>query len=101
MCLRARWPSACPPVSGPAVRGSEVLTDRLRLDTNSIVASILLVVSSVLLVVISAAEASVSAITRNRSHAGHNHTNGLNALLENYIRRRQRVLRSLNVAVTL
>jgi putative hemolysin len=71
------------------------------LDTNSIVASILLVVSSVLLVVISAAEASVSAITRNRSHAGHSHTNGLNALLENYIRRRQRVLRSLNVAVTL
>jgi len=71
------------------------------LDTGLILAILLLATSSLLLVLISGAEASVSAITRNRTHAGHNHTNGLNALLENYIRQRQRVLRSLSVAVTI
>ncbi len=72
------------------------------MDTNSILALVLLLISAVLLVLISAAEASVSAITRNRAHAGHaNQSNGLNALLNNYIRQRQRVLRSLSVGVTL
>jgi CBS domain containing-hemolysin-like protein len=70
------------------------------LDTNSILALALLLVSAVLLVLISAAEASVSAITRNRTHNGHA-SNGINALLDNYIRQRQRVLRSLNAGVTL
>jgi hypothetical protein len=51
------------------------------LDTNSILALVLLLVSALLLVVISAAEASVSAITRSRAHTGH--SNGLNALLDN------------------
>ncbi len=72
------------------------------MDTNSIIALVLLLISAVLLVLISAAEASVSAITRNRAHAGHaSQSNGLNALLNNYIRQRQRVLRSLSVGVTL
>jgi CBS domain containing-hemolysin-like protein len=71
------------------------------LDTGLSLALLLLLVSSLLLVLVSAAEASVSAISRSRTHAGHNHTNGLNALLDNYIRQRQRVLRSLSVAVTI
>ena len=72
------------------------------MDTDFILALVLLLVSAVLFALISAAEASVSAITRNHAHRGHtNHTNGLNALLDNYIRQRQRVLRSLSVASTI
>ncbi len=72
------------------------------MDTDFILALVLLLVSAALFALISAAEASVSAITRNHAHRGHaNHTNGLNALLDNYIRQRQRVLRSLSVASTI
>jgi len=71
------------------------------LDTSLILALVLLIVSSVLLVVVSAAEASVSAITRSRARHGQaNHGGSLNTLLDNYIQQRQRVLRSLSVAVT-
>ncbi|MGE0228246.1 MAG: hemolysin family protein [Dehalococcoidia bacterium] len=71
------------------------------MDTSLLLALVLLVVSAVLLVLVSAAEASVSAITRSRARHGQPSQNAsLNTLLDNYIRQRQRVLRSLSVAVT-
>ncbi|MEZ4554751.1 MAG: hemolysin family protein [Dehalococcoidia bacterium] len=71
------------------------------MDTSLLLALVLLIVSAVLLVLVSAAEASVSAITRNRARHGQPSQNAsLNTLLDNYIRQRQRVLRSLSVAVT-
>lgn len=71
------------------------------MDTGRLLALLLLLVSSLLLVLVSAAEASVSAITRNRARGAQSSHNGsLNTLLDNYIRQRQRVLRSLSIAVT-
>ncbi|HRC62378.1 MAG: hemolysin family protein [Dehalococcoidia bacterium] len=71
------------------------------MDTGRLLALVLLVVSSLILVLVSAAEASVSAITRSRARHGQpGHDGSLNTLLDNYIRQRQRVLRSLSVAVT-
>jgi len=66
------------------------------LDTTLLIALIVLVASAALLIVISAAEAAIGSISRGRLHAP---TAGqrLNDLLDNYIRQRQTILRSLTV----
>lgn len=66
------------------------------MDTTLLIALIVLVASAALLIVISAAEAAIGSISRGRLHAP---TAGqrLNDLLDNYIRQRQTILRSLTV----
>ena len=67
------------------------------MDTNSTLALAVLLASAALLAVVSAAEAGVGAISRTRIQPGRA---GLNAVLDSYIRHRQRVLRALGVAAS-
>ncbi|RLT26290.1 MAG: HlyC/CorC family transporter [Chloroflexi bacterium] len=66
------------------------------MDTTLSIALIVLVVSAALLIVISAAEAAIGSISRGRLHAP-TAGQGLNDLLDSYIRQRQTILRSLTV----
>ena len=68
------------------------------MDSSLLIVVATLLVTTVLLVLIAAAEAGVTALSRGRIRA--EHPNGLGGLLLSYIRRRQRILRTLSVATT-
>jgi len=68
------------------------------LDITSITGTVVLALAALLLIVISGAEAGIIALTRSRVRS--NSSNGVAALLDNYIIQRHQLLRVLGVAST-
>ena len=68
------------------------------MDSSLVIVVAALLATTTLLILIAAAEAGVSALSRGRIRAAH--PNGLGGLLLNYVRQRQRILRTLSIATT-
>ncbi|MQA00499.1 MAG: CBS domain-containing protein [Dehalococcoidia bacterium] len=68
-------------------------------STTFILTTVILILSAALLVLIAAAEAGVTALSRSRVRSGQ--SNGLGTLIRNYVRQRQRVLRTLGAGSTI